>query len=137
MSTVEAWEGIAAMNPVNTLADVCWAERELEVRDDSVRQRSEIIATEFFWQPSSADTELEITWDKIRLDASDENDRRLAEGRHIEPIALARSVAQGHGIDWDTVGFYRDVDGCGYGPGMIINFVTDDLQRHLTRQGEA
>ncbi len=58
------------MGSVDVHNDVFWVDRENEIH--ALRTRGSFPITEdSFWDPSPSDTELEVTWDKARLDAAE------------------------------------------------------------------
>lgn len=52
-----------------TELDLVWMDRAAELSCARDQRQWEIIGDDYYWQPEPGETELEIRWDKARLDA--------------------------------------------------------------------
>lgn len=104
---------------IDIFSDDFWLVRELELSEFEERRRR-IIETDSFWGPLPGVTDMEIEWDKIRLDVLEQVAKVLRDGEEFDAYVLARSRAESLDLTADV---YEESDGHFVMPSMIAHYI--------------
>lgn len=120
---------------LNVFSDRLWLNREYERELERKEFQESLVDDDFLWGPLPQETQLEIQWDKIGLDAMNIATAKLRSGEPIEARKIVRGCAAPI-LNVELPGGTYNWQGTTVLPTMIIEYVTRDIEELLMAAGE-